>query len=129
VAAVFYVVILRQWRDHGGAAFDLADAAQDDFRAAVVDFHGSADFDASPFEAPDVAYIFQVVGKDYDREGAGHRVFTEIKEVDAFFSHLYSNYLPYDTLCFPYVLAGFVNGNAVGGLGCAWRQQEEQERD
>jgi hypothetical protein len=61
------------------------------------------------------------VGKDYDREGAGHGVFTEIQEVDAFFSDLYSNYFSGHTFRFAYMLAGFVNGDAVGGLGRAWR--------
>ena len=32
VAAIFDVVVLGQWRDHGGASGDLADAVQDDFR-------------------------------------------------------------------------------------------------
>ena len=80
-------------------------------------------------QAADVAYIFQVMGKDHDRKGTGHGVLAEIQEVDSFLADFHSNYFPSDASRFAYVLCGFVNGDAVGGLGCAWRQQEEQERD
>ena len=47
VAAVFDVVAPRQGRNHGGSAFDIADAAENDFGAAVVDFEGATDFDGT----------------------------------------------------------------------------------
>jgi hypothetical protein len=69
------------------------------------------------------------MGKDHDRKGTGHGVLAEIQEVDSFLADFHSNYFPSDASRFAYVLCGFVNGDAVGGLGGAWGQQEEQERD
>ena len=83
VTAVFYVVVLRQRGDHGGTALYLADAVQDDFGTALVRFYGSTDFDGAPGKTADVPDILQVVGEDYDREGTGHSIFTEVQEVNA----------------------------------------------
>jgi hypothetical protein len=115
VAAVFDIVVLGKRRDHGGAAFDLADAAQDDLRPAIVGFNGSADFDGASGEAANVAHIFQVVGEYDDREGTGHLVFTEIEEVHTFGSDFNAKDFPFDAFRFADVLSGLVDGDAFGG--------------
>ena len=115
MAAVFYIVVFGERGDHGGASVNLADAVEDDFRAAVVHLYGAVDFDDAAFEAADVADIFQVVGKDDDREGASGFVFAEVDEVDAFASGFYAQNLAGDALDFADVMAGFVDGDAVGG--------------
>jgi hypothetical protein len=58
VAAIFDVVVLGQRRDHGGTSGDLADAVENDLRAAVVEFDRSMNFNRSAFEPSDVADIF-----------------------------------------------------------------------
>lgn len=57
VAAILDVVVLGQWRDHGGPTLDLADAAQDDLGAAVVELQSSADLNGLSSQPPDVTYI------------------------------------------------------------------------
>ena len=115
VAAIFDVVILGQRRNHGGAASDLADAVEDDFGASIVGFHGSQDFDGASGEAANVANIFQFVGENHHREGAGHFIFTKIEEVDALEADSDSQNFSSDAFGFAYVLAGFLNGDAIGG--------------
>lgn len=115
VASVFHVIILGEGWDHGGAAVDLADAAQDDFGAALVSFYGSTDFDGASGETADIADIFQVMRKNYDRERTAHDIFTEVQEVNAFVSNVDADDLPGDAFRFADVLDGFVDGNAVGG--------------
>jgi hypothetical protein len=126
VAAFFYVVVLGERRDHGGASVELADAVQDDFRAAVIHLYGAIDFYDAPFEAADVADIFEVVREDYNGEGAGCFVFAEVYEVDAFESGLYAVDLAGDALDFADVMAGFVDGDAVGGEERDGEQRQEQ---
>ena len=125
VATIFHVVVLRQRRNHGGAAFDLADAVQDDFGAAVVGFEGSVDFDGAAGEAADVADVFQVVRKDDDCEGTRHLVFTEIEEVDTFGADFYADDFSRHAFGFSDVLSGLVNGDAVSGAG--GRNREEKQ--
>ena len=96
VTAVFYVVVLRQRGDNGCTALYLADAVQDDFGTA------------------DVPDILQVVGEDYDREGTGHSIFTEVQEVNALVPDVDADDLPSYALRFANVLAGFVYRDAVG---------------
>ena len=120
-AAVLHVVVLGEGRDHGCTPFDLADAAQDDFGAALVGFYGSADFDGASRETADITDIFQVMGENYHHEGAGHGVFTEIQEVNTFVPDVDADNRPCDAFRFADVLAGFMKGNAVGSARGAWR--------
>lgn len=114
VAAVFYVVVFGQAGDHGGASVDLADAVEDDLGAAIVHLYGAVDFDDAAFEAADVAHIFEVMREDHDGEGAGRLIFAETDVVDAG-SGFYVENLASDALDFADVMAGFVDGDAVGG--------------
>lgn len=117
MSAVLDVVIFGQRRDHGRAAFDLADAVENDLGAAVVHFHGAADLDGTSREAADVAHILQIIGEDHDGEGAGHLVFAEVEEVDTLIAYLDSYHASGDAFGFADVPGGFVDRNAVGGLG------------
>lgn len=128
MATILDVIVLRQWGDHGGAAFDLADPTQDHFRSSVVDLKGSADFYRSSDEAPDVAYVFQVVCEHNCSEWARDLVCTEVEEMDTFGSDFYPNYFSYHTLYFADVLAGFMDRQAVGGAGRGRAQQHQQNR-
>ena len=129
MAAILHVVVLRKRRDHGGAAFDLADAVQDDFGAALVGFYGSADFDGAPGETADVADIFQVVGENHDRERTGHSIFTEVKEVNALVPDVDADDLPGYAFRFANVLAGFVDRDAVGCGRGAGKEEGGEERE
>lgn len=117
MAAVFHVIALGQRRDHGGSTFDLADTAQDDFGTAIIDLEGSADFDGSSREAADITDIFQIVGEDYDGEGASHLVFTEVEEVNSLRADFDPDDLSTDTFDLADVLAGLVDREAVRGAG------------
>lgn len=114
VTAVFYVIVFGQARDHCGASVDLADAVEDDLGAAVIHLYGAVDFDGAAFQAADVADVFEVVREDHDGEGAGRLIFAEVDVVDTR-SGFYVEYLAGDTLDFADVMAGFVDGDAVGG--------------
>ena len=120
VATIFYVIVFRQRRNHSGSTLNLADAAQDDFGAALVGFYGSADFDGASRETADITDVFQVMGENYHHEGAGHGVFTEIQEVNTFVSDVDADNLPSDAFRFADVPCGFVDGNAVGGARGTW---------
>jgi hypothetical protein len=50
VAAVLYVVVLGERRNHGRAPSNLADAVEDDLGSSVVEFDGSANLDAVAFQ-------------------------------------------------------------------------------
>jgi hypothetical protein len=54
VALLLYVLVLGEGRDHGGSVGELADAAQDDFGAAVVEFYFFVNLDELAGEAADV---------------------------------------------------------------------------
>ena len=86
MAAIFDVVVFGERRDHGGTASNLADAIQDYFGAAIVEFNGSMNFDGAAGQAADVADIFQSGGEDYYREWAGQLILAEVEEVNSFFS-------------------------------------------
>src|SRR5271166_54339 len=64
VAAVLYVITLREGRYHGCASLNLADAVEDDLRTAVVGLDGTSDFNGATRQSADVAYVFKVVGED-----------------------------------------------------------------
>lgn len=53
------IVVFWKWWDHRRAAFNLADAAEDDFGTAVIHFDGSSDFNRASGEAADIADIFR----------------------------------------------------------------------
>ena len=92
----------------------MADAAQDDFGAAVVEFYFSVNLDELPGEAADVADIFQVGREDDYAEGAGHLVLAEVDVVDAFASSFYAEDFSGDAFVFADVVGGFLDGDAVG---------------
>jgi hypothetical protein len=126
VAAIFYVVVFGEQRNRGGAPSNLADAVQDDFRAAVVNFNGSVNFDGATLKAPDVADIFQSGREDHDRERAGYLIFAEVEETDAFIPDSYFEDFARHAFGFTHVLARFVNRYAVGG-GEEWRAQKKEQ--
>jgi hypothetical protein len=78
VAAVCDIVILGERRNYGSAAGDLADAVQDDFRAAAVQFDVSLNLDGAARQTADVASIFQSGSEDHHRERARHLILTEV---------------------------------------------------
>jgi hypothetical protein len=84
VAAVCDIVILGERRNYGSAAGDLADAVQDDFRAAAVQFDVSLNLDGAARQTADVASIFQSGSEDHHRERARHLILAEVEKVDAF---------------------------------------------
>ncbi len=104
---------------------NLTDAVQDDFRAAVVEFDGSLDFYGAAFEAADVADIFQVRREDDDGKGASHLIFTEVNEVNAFDADAHAMHGPGYAFGFADMLAGLVDGDAVGGGKSRGDKEEE----
>ena len=115
VAGPFHIVFFGQWRDQHGPSRDLADALEDDFGAAVVEFDGAADFDGAAGESADVANIFQVGSEDYDREGASHVVFAEVEEVNASRADFHMQDFAGHALRFAHMLASLANGETIGG--------------
>jgi len=79
-------------------------------------------------QAAYIAYVFQSRCEHHDRKRASHLIFTKVEEVNALLAHLNSEYLSGDALGFAHVLAGFVNGDAIGGVE-AGRGTEREERD
>ena len=114
MAAILHVVVLRQRRDHCCSVLNLTDPVQDDFRSPVIKLHVAVDFDGAAGEAPNVADILQVAGKDDHCERACDLVFAEIEEMDATLADLYAQDLTGHALCFADVLAGFVDRDTVG---------------
>ena len=55
-------------------------------------------------------------------------LFAEVEEVNSFGADFYADDFSRDALGFADVLAGFVDGDAVGGLE-QWGEQEDQNRD
>jgi hypothetical protein len=83
------------------------------------------DFYRASRESADVANIFQIVG-EYDHcKRAGHGIFTEIKEVHAFGAGFNADDFTRNALGFADVLAGLVDGNAVGSAGRGDCKEEE----
>lgn len=115
MALFFHVVILRKRRDQRGTAGQLADAAENDFRAAVVQLDGSVNFDGLADEASNVADIFEVGRKDDNRKRAGGVIFAKIKEVNAAGANFDANNFAGDALYFADVLSSILDGEAVGG--------------
>ena len=48
VSSILNIVSFGKRRNHGSAACDLADAVQNDFRAAIMELNGSVNFEAAP---------------------------------------------------------------------------------
>ena len=61
MAAVFDVVILGQRRQQSRASAHLADPAQNDFCAALIEFHRAVNFDSTSGETANIADISQIV--------------------------------------------------------------------
>jgi len=114
VTLFFDIVVFRQRGDHSSSSRDLADAVKDDFRLAIVELHRAVDFNVAAFQTAHVAHVFQVVGEDHDRERAGHLIFAKIKEVDSFAAYGNAMYFAGHTLGLTDVLAGSLDGEAVG---------------
>ena len=70
VPAVFDIVGLGKWRDHGRASGDLADAAQNDFWPAIVGFYGSKNLNRAALELSHIPDVFEIARKDDDGERA-----------------------------------------------------------
>jgi hypothetical protein len=115
VSGLFHIVVFGERRDEHRSSSNLADALEDNFGAAVVEFHGAADFNGAAGETANVTDIFQVGRKDYDGEGAGHLIFAEVEEVNAPCPDFYAQDFAGHALGFANVLARFADGEAVGG--------------
>jgi len=115
VPSVLDIIVLGQGRDQGGAAGDLADAAEDDFGAAVIKFDRAVNFDGAAGESAHVPDIFQVVGKDDYGKRTGHLIFAEVEEVNAVLPGLYPQHLTGHAARFPDMLAGLRDRDAIGG--------------
>jgi len=81
-----------------------------------------------PDSKADVAHVFEITGEDYDGEGTGDSIFTEIQEVNAFVAHLHLQNFSFDAFGFADVLGGFVDGEAVGGWEPGRQGQRHQHR-
>jgi hypothetical protein len=127
-APVFDVKVFGERRNHGGAAFDLADAAEDNFGATVVHFDQTMNLDRASGEEPDVSYVFQIAGEDYDGEGARHLIFAEVQEVDSFIAYFHVQDFSSNALGFADVLGGIVDREAVGGCHGV-REEHGYQRD
>jgi hypothetical protein len=121
MAPIFDIVILRNRRNYGCAACDLADALQNDLGAAVIKLDGPQNFNRSSRKMAHIAHVFQIFREDDDRERTRHLIFTEIEKVNSFGADLHADDFSRYTLRFADVLYGFMDGNAVG---CG----EERER-
>ena len=88
---------------------------------AVVDLHGSVDFNGAAGQAADVTDIFQIVRENYGREGAGNGVFAQIQEMDPFVANFHADDLAYHTFYFADVLAG------PHGWGCSRRRKPKRK--
>src|SRR5580704_17272532 len=115
VAWFFHIVVLRQRRDQGCAASQLADTVQDDFGAAVVKLHRAPDLDDPSCEPAHVTDVLQVGREDYDREGASGLILAEIHEVDALGADFHAHNLSRDAFIFADVPAGFAERETVRG--------------
>ena len=130
VALLFHIVVFRQWGNQGGASAKLADAVEDDFGASLVHLHGPVHFDGATFQPVHVAHIFQVVGEDNHGEWAGCLVFTEVYKMNAFDSYSYPEYLAGDAFDLAHVVAGILNGDAIGSAEKRrGKQDDQQNRD
>ena len=86
-------------------------------------------FDGAAGQAANVADIFQAGREDDDRERAGHLIFAEVEEVNAFRADFHSEDFSRDAFGFADVLAGFVDGDAVGGVEERDGEQEDRQRE
>src|SRR5579885_1440203 len=93
MSAILDVVRLRQRRDHGRAACDLADPAQDDLRSSVIRFYRAVNLDAAPSQPANVPNVLQITGEGHHRERTRHLVLAEVEKVNAFGANLHAHYL------------------------------------
>ena len=70
---------------------------------------------------------FSPEGKTTTEKGAGQLVFAEVEEVNSFCADLDLEYFSRYAFGFADVLAGFVDGDAVGGK--QWRSRQKQQFD
>jgi hypothetical protein len=71
--------------------------------------------DSSARQPPHIAHVLQVVRKDDHGERTSDLFFAEVEVVNPLVADLYAENFPGDTSGFADVLAGVVNGDAVGG--------------
>ncbi len=128
MAAVFHVVGFREGRNHRRAASDLADAIQNDLRAPIIKFHGSANFDGATGQAAHVSNIFQVMFENYDREWTRQLIFAEIEEVNALHADFHAHDFSSHTTSLACVPTGLLNRNAIGGAQPG-NGEKDHERD
>ncbi len=124
MASVLDIVALGNGGNHRRAPIDLADAAENDFGAAVIFLHRSVDLDRLSNQPSHVANVLQIVLEDNDREWTRQLIFTEIEKVNALFSDFYANDFASYAFGFADVLTGIMNRKAVGSLN----NRNEQER-
>jgi hypothetical protein len=86
------------------------------------------DFDGASGKAANITDIFESGREGDHREGAGQLIFAEVEEVNAFGADLYLKNFAGNAFGFADVLAGFVDGDAVGGVEETGRE-EDQRRD
>jgi len=129
VGTVLYVVVPGERRNPGGSSGNLGDAVKDDLGAAVVEFDLPVNFNHPASKAADVAHLFQVVGENYDREGARHCVFAEVEEVNSLYADLNPHNLSGHALRLADLLVGLVDWYAIGGGEQRRREQDYDKRD
>jgi len=117
VPAIVDVIVLGQRWNHGGSASELRNPLQDDLRPPVVELYGSVNFDCAACQLAYVSDILQVRREDHNSKRARRMIFTEVDEVNALVSDLYSQNFAGHAFGFPDMLAGFVDGNTVRGGG------------
>jgi hypothetical protein len=125
VTFLLHIVVFRHRGDKRRPAADLADPAENDLGPAFVEFDRTVNFDDTALQSANVAYIFKIRIEDDDGEGAGCPLFAKIYEV-YFRPCFYPRYFAHDAFVLADVLAGFADGQAVGGEG--WGAEEQGYR-
>jgi len=115
VSAILHVVILRERRDHGGSAGNLADMLQNDFRPAIVELDRTFNFDRSSRQPAHISHVPQIRWKHHHGERARHLVLAEVEEMHALHANLYPLHVAGNAGVLAHMLVGFRDGNAVGG--------------
>jgi len=108
MAALFHVKALRQGGKASSFSAELPTALQYDFRAVVVIFYLSADFDDLSSQLAHVPNVFHIVGKHYDRKGTEPVVLAKIKVVNAPASYLNADDFAGHTLCLAEMIASLI---------------------
>ena len=83
-------------------------------------------FNRATRQPPHIAYVFQVVRENHDRERARYLIFAEIEEVNARTTHFHPQHFSGYATGFADMLTGFSYGNAIG---CGAEGRQTPSRD